>query len=270
MEFVLGCVVFFFWLSMTTQYGIHTGDEPNGRPLLSAVAGGVSWGVASFEPWGMMLVLGFLGYSGYLYYDLQKDVRRRRIERARSPEWAVATPPLPPEETSPSSWQVHAAARAAAHAAEPHDDDDPLANWHRTAPPATDPAAIERVRRQSLAAMKRATAARRKDKEARNEHDAAPLAWSPTGSAASALAEIEFDYVDARGKKSHRRVDVSAVDGEYLEGFCHEALATRTFVIGRVRGKVLDCSTGELLTPKRWAAQARKDPKNSVVNMGED
>lgn len=81
---------------------------------------------------------------------------------------------------------------------------------------------------------------------------------------------IEFDYVDARGKKSRRSVDVSAVDAEYLEGFCHEAQATRTFVIGRVRGKVLDLLTGELLTPKRWAAQARKDPHNGVIIMGGD
>lgn len=226
MAFALGCVVFLFWLSMTIQYDMHATGEPRGRPVLAAFAGVIAWVVASFGSWGVGLVLVFLGYSAYLYHDLRKAVRRRRLEQAPLPSEAVALP-VP-----------------------------------------ADPQAIEAARRRSLAAMKRASEARRKDKEARNEHAAAPLAgWSPAGVSASHLAEIEFDYVDARGKRSHRRVDVNAVDGEYLEGFCHEALATRTFVIGRVRGQVTDVSTGEMLPAKKWAALARRDPLNGEVTM---
>lgn len=81
------------------------------------------------------------------------------------------------------------------------------------------------------------------------------------------LAMIEFDYEDARGRRSHRTVSVSAVDGEYFEGFCHTALETRTFVIGRVRGKVTVTDTGEVLTAREWAADARRDPRNGCVTM---
>lgn len=133
-----------------------------------------------------------------------------------------------------------------------------------------DPQAIETARRRSLDAMKRAGKARAQDKHARGERDAAPLAgWSPAGPGA-ALCQIEFDYVDANGNRSHRRVDVTAVDREYLDGYCHRACDIRTFVIGRVRGKVLVCDTGELLPAKEWAAQARRDPGNGLVTMGGD
>ena len=123
------------------------------------------------------------------------------------------------------------------------------------------------LRQESLAAMKRATKARELDKKARGEIDAPPLnPWSTDG--AGAVCDIEFEYVDAKGKASHRHVSVEAVDKEYLEGFCHTAMATRTFVIGRVRGKILDRDNGELLTPKKWAEQVRRDPRNGTVSMG--
>lgn len=86
------------------------------------------------------------------------------------------------------------------------------------------------------------------------------------------VADIEFDYRDARGNDSHRHVNVEAVDREYLQGHCHKASDTRTFVIGRVRGKVLDLETGEVLAPKAWAAEARKHPLNdpSLISLGND
>lgn len=86
------------------------------------------------------------------------------------------------------------------------------------------------------------------------------------------VADIEFDYRDARGNDSHRRVAVEAVDREYLQGYCHKANDTRTFVIGRVRGKVLDRESGELLAPKTWAVEARKHPLNdpSLISLGND
>lgn len=82
------------------------------------------------------------------------------------------------------------------------------------------------------------------------------------------FTEIEFDYLDAKGDRSHRTVEVWAVDDEYFEGHCHKASSTRTFVIGRIRGKVLVHDTGELLSPRQWAAQARQDPLNSAQVQG--
>lgn len=77
------------------------------------------------------------------------------------------------------------------------------------------------------------------------------------------VADIEFDYRDARGNDSHRHVNVEAVDREYFQGYCHKANDTRTFVIGRVRGKVIDLETGEVFAPKAWAAEARQHPLNA-------
>lgn len=84
----------------------------------------------------------------------------------------------------------------------------------------------------------------------------------------AAFETITFDYVDAQGERSHRTVDVTAVDDEYLEGFCHKAQAERTFVIGRIRGKVMVDDTAEVMAPKKWAAAARRNPHNGVVTMG--
>lgn len=99
---------------------------------------------------------------------------------------------------------------------------------------------------------------------------AVPLVAELCPSSTDSIAEIEFDYTDASGVRSHRTVSVDAVDDDYFEGFCHKAADTRTFVIGRVRGKVLVRDTGELLTAKQWAAEARKDPRNTglVMNRG--
>lgn len=86
------------------------------------------------------------------------------------------------------------------------------------------------------------------------------------------VADIEFDYRDARGNDSHRHVAVEAIDKEYLQGYCHKARGTRTFAIGRVRGKVLDRESGELFSPKAWAAEARKHPINdpSLISIGDN
>lgn len=38
-------------------------------------------------------------------------------------------------------------------------------------------------------------------------------------------------------------------------------------MIGRVRGKILDRESGELLPPRQWAANVRNDPRNTGVVM---
>ncbi len=138
--------------------------------------------------------------------------------------------------------------------------------------------AIEATRRRSVEASKRAGKARKKDMQARGEkpaecvwareikgdwEDEIVLDADDFRMPQSVFTEIEFDYIDAQGDHSHRTVEVWAVDDEYFEGRCHKAHDTRTFVIGRIRGKVLVHDTGELLAPRRWAAQARRDPLNT-------
>ncbi len=97
----------------------------------------------------------------------------------------------------------------------------------------------------------------------RVQNDAQPVAGVT-------IADIEFDYTDAKGADSRRRVEVEAINSEYFQGHCHKADAERTFVIGRVRGRVLDLASGELLAPKAWAAEARKHPLNdpSKITIG--
>jgi hypothetical protein len=99
--------------------------------------------------------------------------------------------------------------------------------------------------------------------ERKRESSVRPLPFQKT----EYLADIEFDYRDASDNASHRRVGVETVDDEYFEGFCHKACDTRTFVIGRVRGKILDRDSGELLPPRQWAAVVRNDARNSGVVM---
>lgn len=145
----------------------------------------------------------------------------------------------------------------------------------------------DRIRRESLAAMKQAAKARQADMARRGEEPAKPLwmeNYSPSmtiddddlaaddtaARAGAGFETITFDYVDSHGERSHRTVEVTAVDDEYLEGFCHKAQAERTFVIGRIRGKVMVDDTAEVMAPKKWAAEARRNPHNGVVAMGGD
>lgn len=118
---------------------------------------------------------------------------------------------------------------------------------------------ISDSRKRSLSAMKRASDARQRDMKSRSEQPAENIYTSRY------LADIEFNYRDSGGHDSHRHVGVEAVDDEYFEGHCYTANDTRTFVIGRVRGKVTDIDTGELLPPKKWADGVRNDPRNSGV-----
>lgn len=86
------------------------------------------------------------------------------------------------------------------------------------------------------------------------------------------IADIEFDYRNSQWQESHRRVEVEAVDAEYFQGYCHKAGETRTFLIARVRGEVLDLDSGELLPAKDWAKAARLLPGNNpaLIDIGRD
>jgi hypothetical protein len=80
------------------------------------------------------------------------------------------------------------------------------------------------------------------------------------------FATIEFEYVDRAGNRTRRRVDVWAVDDEYLEGWCHHAQDARTFVVGRIRGWITDTGTGEILPSREWARAAQNNPANGKVD----
>lgn len=136
-------------------------------------------------------------------------------------------------------------------------------------------AEINSLRRLSIQASKKAGKTRKKDMETRGERPSDPL-WMDgyrrnhpaefgfqSRESHDPFTEIEFSYIDAKGDRSHRTVEVWAVDDEYFEGYCHKACDIRTFVIGRIRGKVLVRETGELLPAKRWAAEAISDPGNT-------
>lgn len=80
----------------------------------------------------------------------------------------------------------------------------------------------------------------------------------PQGAERKRLARIEFSYIDAEGEFSHRSVNVFAVDARRFEGYCHVAHATRTFLVERVQGDVVDLDTGEVLAPASWAKSLKK------------
>lgn len=74
---------------------------------------------------------------------------------------------------------------------------------------------------------------------------------SPTPEPQALPREFLFSYIDHYGQTSRRRVRVMRIasnDGrQYLEGFCLERNAMRTFRVDRIDGDLTDAETGELL-----------------------
>lgn len=71
------------------------------------------------------------------------------------------------------------------------------------------------------------------------------------------LATVEFTYLSDKGELTERRVDVTAVDGPYIQAFCHLRREERTFRLDRIQGDVIDINTGEVMTPRAWRARCR-------------
>ena len=72
-------------------------------------------------------------------------------------------------------------------------------------------------------------------------------------SGSPALGSYEFDYQDANGTVTRRKVDVFKIyyssDGDgCMDGFCHSRKAKRTFRLDRIFGDVIDLETGEVIT----------------------
>lgn len=71
------------------------------------------------------------------------------------------------------------------------------------------------------------------------------------------IGDVEFTYEDSAGDITRRRVTVHSVTSTYMKGECHYRQAERTFRIDRIIGDVVDCDTGEILPPRKWAAKAK-------------
>jgi hypothetical protein len=226
MEVFLGFLTTIAFLNATEMLAAYEGGGSKSRPGMAASFGIVVWLLALAG--GFWLLLAFIAtcYSCYLWWDTRSGIKKRKN-----------TKPPTVQQIKPEPYT-----------------------------PLQDTPEVAAVRKRSLEAMKRADDSRRRDMKSRCEQPAENIYTSRyLDEIGSYLADIEFDYRDAGGHDSHRHVGVEAVDDEYFEGHCYKAEATRTFVIGRVRGKVLDRDTGELLPPKKWADGVRDDPRNSGV-----
>lgn len=63
------------------------------------------------------------------------------------------------------------------------------------------------------------------------------------------IGEVEFTYRDVDGVVTRRRVTVHSLTQTYLKGECHDRGAERTFRLDRIIGDLVDCQTGELVSP---------------------
>lgn len=124
------------------------------------------------------------------------------------------------------------------------------------------------VRRRSLDAMKRAAAARQRDMTARREKPARPINQvtsdkpvkafgSPRIVRGERLDKVRFDYLNAKGEYSSRRVLVQMVGEWEFEGIDLDKGDTRTFRYERVVGDITSLNTGEILDPEEWRDSRR-------------
>lgn len=89
----------------------------------------------------------------------------------------------------------------------------------------------------------------------RAEAQQASSACQPSAGVSSnnSLDIIRFDYIDAEGDYSQRRVVVHQVDGIRFSGQCMSCHDRRTFRVDRVQGDITSELTGEVSQPHVWA-----------------
>ncbi|MCS6260652.1 hypothetical protein G3479_15560 [Shewanella baltica] len=66
------------------------------------------------------------------------------------------------------------------------------------------------------------------------------------------VRQIAFDYIDSTGNFTSREVAVNSLDGSYLNAYCLEKGATRTFKLENICGLITLRETGELLSVHEW------------------
>lgn len=131
--------------------------------------------------------------------------------------------------------------------------------------------AAEAAKVESLVAIKRATQAREADKKRETpiedplarwkESTPKPVAsYDVTESKGKSIVHgkrldvIRFDYIDAKGEFSSRRVKVTMVGKWNFEGIDLHKREERTFRHDRVCSDVTSELTGEVLDPAEWAS----------------
>lgn len=215
-----GVLTFLVWWSMTSRYNEIEGLSKWGRPWLSLFAGALVGLVMSTGAFGIVLGLAGMGYTAYLYRDLERKGAGITAKR--------------PECTIPDKVRVET--KALRRIGE-HGD----------------------VRQRSLDAMKRSSAARQRDMTARREKPARPVKvfGSPRIVRGERLDKVQFDYLNAKGEYSSRRVLVQMVGEWEFEGIDLDKEDTRTFRYERVVGDITSLNTGEILDPEEWRDSRR-------------
>ncbi|MNJ56522.1 hypothetical protein D3C77_520720 [compost metagenome] len=69
------------------------------------------------------------------------------------------------------------------------------------------------------------------------------------------MGQVEFSYEDTKGEITYRTVTVHSITRTYLKGECHGRQAERTFRLDRIIGDLVDCETGEIISPQKWAKE---------------
>lgn len=92
---------------------------------------------------------------------------------------------------------------------------------------------------------------------------ASPIHALPVNGAGLHLPrEFSFAYVDHDGEQSQRTVRVMGIasngEQQYLEGYCLDRQAVRTFRTDRIQGELIDMETGELVNVWNLLAQTEK------------
>lgn len=210
-----GALTFLVWWSMTSRYNEINGLSKWGRPWLSLFAGALVGLVMTAGTFGIILGLSGMGYTAYLYRDIERKGAGLAASRLKN--------------TIPDKVQVET---EALRRIGEHGD----------------------VRRRSLDAMKRSAAARQSDIVARGEKPPKPVKvfGSPRIVRGERLDKVQFDYLNAKGEYSSRRVLVQMVGEWEFEGIDLDKEDTRTFRYERVIGDITSLNTGEICAPEEW------------------
>lgn len=204
---------------------------------------------------GVVLLLAIVGGAGYFAQKLWKKWRAPRPPTS-SP---FAVPPAaarrPQAADDSEGWRDFAFPSTPKR----RDDDgevDPLARWRAQV--------VEETRQRSLSAMRKSSKARTLDKSRRGEVDARRLGYESRERAPRAKAlrgadrdVIRFDYANAQGEYSSRRVRVEWVGEWKFDGTDLDKGAERSFRYDSIIGDITSDSTGEILAPLDWRDSIR-------------
>lgn len=231
------------------------------RCAINLEAKGRGWLFRNWAGASIALTLGLfqtilLNGDGWISIGIGLALALGSIFIAGQPSTAAAT------QMSPSPEYKLSETAQAVSEAEPMPGDDPLVKPE-----------IEAIRRESLAAMDRATKAREKEKKQEAviedplvrwketvSHDTYPEKAAAPGKRithGARLDVVNFDYINAEGEFSTRRIMVTMAGEWQFEGIDLDIHTQRTFRYDRVVGVMTSELTGEVLLPDEWAVSIR-------------